>query len=103
MRLKLPCHHLRCLLSTHKLAVLETNQSNKDPIVLLLIVITLSGIALGLNNLWTSILLIPAIILCHFVLMVPEERYLKNKFGGVYLEYIASLRRWFGRKRTNPH
>jgi len=39
--------------------------------VLLLIVITLSGIALGLNNLWTLIFLIPAIILCHFALMVP--------------------------------
>ena len=38
-----------------------------------------------------------------FVLIVPEERYLKNKFGGVYLEYTASLRRWFGRKRTNPY
>ena len=75
----------------------------KDPLVLLLIVITLSGIALGLNNLWTLIFLIPAIILCHFVLIVPEERYLKNKFGGVYLEYTASLRRWFGRKRTNPY
>jgi len=36
----------------------------KDPLVLLLIVITLSGIALGLNNLWTLIFLISAIILC---------------------------------------
>jgi protein-S-isoprenylcysteine O-methyltransferase Ste14 len=57
----------------------------KDPLVLLRIVITLSGIAVGLNNLWTLIFLIPAIILCHFALMVPEDRYLKNKFGGIYL------------------
>ena len=76
----------------------------KDPLVLLLIVITLSGIALGLNHLWTLKIFDPStIILCHFVLMVPEKRYLKNKFGGVYLEYTASVRRWFGRKRTNPY
>jgi protein-S-isoprenylcysteine O-methyltransferase Ste14 len=62
------------------------------------IVIALSGIALVLNALWILVLLIAAMILCHFVLIAPEERYLKNKFGQEYLAYAASVRRWLGRK-----
>jgi protein-S-isoprenylcysteine O-methyltransferase Ste14 len=38
------------------------------------------------------------LILCHVVLIAPEERYLKNKFGEEYLAYAASVRRWLGRK-----
>jgi len=62
------------------------------------IVLALSGIALVLNALWILVLLIPALILCHVVLIAPEERYLKNKFGEEYLAYAASVRRWLGRK-----
>ena len=62
------------------------------------IALALSGIALVLNALWILVLLIPALILCHVVLIAPEERYLKNKFGEEYLAYTASVRRWLGRK-----
>jgi protein-S-isoprenylcysteine O-methyltransferase Ste14 len=62
------------------------------------IVNALSGIALVLNILWVLILLIPAIILCHYILIAPEERYLENKFGKEYLVYATSVRRWLGRK-----
>jgi protein-S-isoprenylcysteine O-methyltransferase Ste14 len=61
------------------------------------IVITLLGVSLGLNFLWTLVLLIPAIILCQSVLIAPEERYLRNKFSKEYLDYAASVRRWLGR------
>ncbi len=61
------------------------------------IALTLSGMALVLNALWILVLLIPALILCHYVLIAPEERYLKDKFGQEYLAYAASVRRWLGR------
>ncbi len=62
------------------------------------IVIALSGTALVVNSLWVLALLIAAVILCHYILIAPEERYLENKFGGEYLAYTSSVRRWLGRK-----
>lgn len=60
--------------------------------------LTIAGIALVSNWLWILVFLIPAIVLCHFILIAPEERYLENKFGKEYVLYAASVRRWFGRK-----
>ncbi len=62
------------------------------------IVLALSGVGLALNILWILVLLIPAIIVCHYVLIAPEERYLGNKFGKEYLGYVASVNRWLSRK-----
>ena len=62
------------------------------------IVITLTGVASALNILWILVLLIPAVIVCHYVLIAPEERYLGNKFGQDYVIYFASVHRWLGRK-----
>ena len=60
--------------------------------------IFLLGIALLLNTLWAIVMLVLSIIICHYVLIIPEERYLARKFGDEYEEYIASVRRWLGRK-----
>ena len=59
----------------------------------------LAGIALILNLPWSLVLLFPAIIACHYLLIAPEERYLAAKFGIEYAQYAASVRRWLGRAR----
>jgi protein-S-isoprenylcysteine O-methyltransferase Ste14 len=61
-------------------------------------VLVLLGLALTLNMLWTLAALLLSIILCLYVLINPEERYLATKFGEEYKAYTASVRRWFGRK-----
>jgi protein-S-isoprenylcysteine O-methyltransferase Ste14 len=62
------------------------------------IVITLTGIGLALNFLWTLVLLIPATLLCQKILIAPEEVYLQKKFGKEYLGYANSVHRWLGHK-----
>jgi protein-S-isoprenylcysteine O-methyltransferase Ste14 len=61
-------------------------------------IIVLFGIALIFNMLWAVIILIPSIIISHYVLIFPEERYLTAKFGEEYKEYAVSVHRWLGRK-----
>ena len=63
-------------------------------------IIVLFGIALTLNILWMLVTLLLSIMICLYVLIIPEEQYLKAKFGEEYQEYIASVHRWLGRKRT---
>jgi protein-S-isoprenylcysteine O-methyltransferase Ste14 len=59
----------------------------------------LAGIALTLHLPWSLVLLLPAIVACHYLLIAPEERYLAAKFNSEYVQYAASVRRWFGRAR----
>lgn len=59
------------------------------------------GIALLLNLLWIGVLLLPAIVACHYLLIAPEERYLATKFGAEYRKYAASVHRWIGRARQS--
>lgn len=59
----------------------------------------LAGIALMLNLPWSLVLLLPAIVACHYLLIVPEERYLAAGFDREYAQYAASVRRWLGRAR----
>jgi protein-S-isoprenylcysteine O-methyltransferase Ste14 len=62
-------------------------------------VCVLIGIALAVNLPWALVLLLPALVACHYLLIVPEERYLAAKFGEEYRLYAASVHRWLGRAR----
>jgi protein-S-isoprenylcysteine O-methyltransferase Ste14 len=57
------------------------------------------GVALMMQTLWTLATLLASLIVCHYVLIVPEENYLMAKFGEEYKAYTATVRRWLGRKR----
>lgn len=57
----------------------------------------LVGIALLINLPWVFVLLLPSIVACHFILILPEESYLASKFDGEYARYAASVHRWLGR------
>lgn len=57
----------------------------------------LVGIALAANLPWVLVLLVPALVACHYILIAPEERYLAGKFGNEYRVYAAAVHRWIGR------
>ncbi len=70
---------------------------SRNPLYLAAVVLLL-GIALSLNLFWAMIMLVPSLILCHTILIIPEEKYLEAKFGNEYRKYKASVHRWLGRK-----
>lgn len=61
------------------------------------------GITFAFNIPWTLATLLLSIMLCHRMLIIPEEQYLAAKFGKEYQAYTASVHRWLGRKRTGKH
>jgi len=60
----------------------------------------LLGSALALNLPWVLVLLIPGWIACHYILILPEEKYLASTFGKKYLDYAATVHRWIGRSKS---
>jgi protein-S-isoprenylcysteine O-methyltransferase Ste14 len=61
-------------------------------------VILFFGIGLMMNTFWVLVALLASIIACHFILIIPEERYLAAKFGEEYKDYTNIVHRWFGRR-----
>jgi protein-S-isoprenylcysteine O-methyltransferase Ste14 len=55
------------------------------------------GVGLVLNSWWIVIAWVLALVLCHLVLILPEERYLAANFGGEYQDYRRRVYRWIGR------
>jgi protein-S-isoprenylcysteine O-methyltransferase Ste14 len=58
----------------------------------------LVGVALAVNLPWVLVLLLPSLVACHYVLIVPEEKYLVAKFEEYHV-YAATVHRWIGRAR----
>src|SRR6266851_2806239 len=53
-----------------------------------------TGLGVALNNLWISLFAVPALLTVHFIAVLPEERYLSEKFGESYKVYLAQVRRY---------
>jgi protein-S-isoprenylcysteine O-methyltransferase Ste14 len=52
------------------------------------------GLGLTVNNLWISLFAVPALVTVHFIAVLPEEKYLSEKFGESYKVYLAQVRRY---------
>lgn len=52
------------------------------------------GLGLALNNLWIVAFAIPALLFVHLIAVLPEERYLTDKFGESYRNYLRQVRRY---------
>lgn len=63
----------------------------------------LAGIALAADLPWVLALLLPALVVCQYVLIAPEEKYLAARFGEEYRTYAAAVHRWIGRARRSGH
>ena len=52
------------------------------------------GLTLALRMPWGLVLLIPVFLALNFVVIVPEEKYLRSRFGNDYDSYKQRVRRW---------
>ena len=52
------------------------------------------GLGLALNNVWIALLAAFSLLAVHFIAVVPEERYLTEKFGDRYKGYLIKVRRY---------
>ena len=52
------------------------------------------GLALIFGNWWTFILLPVLCLLIHYLIILPEEKYLTRAFGTSYSDYRKRVRRW---------
>ena len=52
------------------------------------------GLGLLLDNLWIVVFAGPALAVVHFIAVLPEEAYLREKFGDPYRQYLVKVRRY---------
>jgi protein-S-isoprenylcysteine O-methyltransferase Ste14 len=53
-----------------------------------------TAIGFFLNDWITLLFVVPLVIVLHFGVILPEERYLEAKFGEPYLALKSNVRRW---------
>ena len=86
--------HPRPWLPSPSLIIEGPYRFTRNPIY---VAMTLTQIALGLllDNAWVVMLSPVSLSLVHFIAVRPEERYLADKFGDPYRQYLARVRRYF--------
>jgi protein-S-isoprenylcysteine O-methyltransferase Ste14 len=70
-----------------------TFKYSRNPIYLSF-VLMLAGCGIAFNSFWYVYLSAINVLLLHYGIILPEEKYLEKEFGTVYLEYKKSVRRW---------
>jgi protein-S-isoprenylcysteine O-methyltransferase Ste14 len=66
---------------------------SRNPIYIAMFV-GIAGLAIGFNSLWVLAMLVPFYLVIRYGVVAREEAYLERKFGKVYLDYKARVRRW---------
>lgn len=67
---------------------------SRNPIYLAFVLFTV-GLGLIMNNLWIISSIVPSIAALHGLVIIKEERYLRERFGQEYEDYCNKVRRWF--------
>jgi protein-S-isoprenylcysteine O-methyltransferase Ste14 len=52
------------------------------------------GVAVAMNSLWLVVAALLLFVLLHQLVIKPEERYLSERFGTAYSDYLHETRRW---------
>ncbi len=65
----------------------------RNPMYVGLAVLTIS-VGLMLDSWWPTLLLMPTLMIVRHFVILPEERYLRRRFGGEYDAYTRHVRRW---------
>lgn len=65
----------------------------RNPMYLQMVLVCI-GFAILLANIWILVLTPLCAAALHVFAILPEERYLERKFGGLYLDYKRRVRRW---------
>jgi protein-S-isoprenylcysteine O-methyltransferase Ste14 len=52
------------------------------------------GLGVAVGNPWIALFAPLALLTVHFIAVLPEEKYLAEKFGTSYHEYCARVRRY---------
>jgi protein-S-isoprenylcysteine O-methyltransferase Ste14 len=66
---------------------------SRNPMYVSVLLIYL-GATLAFRLAWAAILLLPVFLALHYLVVIPEERYLRARFGAEYALYVRRVRRW---------
>lgn len=67
---------------------------SRNPMYLQMVLVCI-GMSVLLGNIWILLLTPICAWVLHRFAILPEERYLEEKFGDAYRDYKARVRRWF--------
>ena len=65
----------------------------RNPMYVSLALLTIAC-GLFLATWWPIVLLVPTLVIVRQLVILPEERYLRRRFGGEYEAYTRRVRRW---------
>jgi protein-S-isoprenylcysteine O-methyltransferase Ste14 len=85
--------HVQGSLPTTTIVSTGPYRFTRNPIYLAMFLV-LIGLGIAFNDLWLPILLVPFALLIRTAVVAREEAYLTRKFGDVYRNYCARVRRW---------